>query len=109
MGKRKKHGSSNDGQVIRARIPRKQNGDILGRVTQILGNSRMRVRCADGVERLARIRGKLQKRMWTRLGDIVIVQPWEFQPERCDIVHRYRRREAAWLERKGFFNEYLEF
>ncbi|MHA1716798.1 MAG: translation initiation factor eIF-1A, partial [Promethearchaeota archaeon] len=80
-----------------------------GIVVQILGNDRMRVRCADGKERLGRIRGKIKKRMWIRLGDLVLVSPWDFQDDRCDIVHRYRQTEAAWLERKGYFTEYLEF
>ena len=69
----------------------------------------MKVRCADGQERLGRIRGKIKKRMWTRLGDLVIVSPWDFQQERCDIVHRYRKTEAMWLEKKGYYTEYLDF
>lgn len=90
-------------------MPDKSAGELLGIVTQILGNDRMRVRCEDGEERLGRIRGKIKKRMWTRLGDLVLVSPWEFQPERCDIIYRYQQREAAWLEQKGYFSEYLYF
>ncbi|MHA1791831.1 MAG: translation initiation factor eIF-1A [Promethearchaeota archaeon] len=94
-------------EVVRARIPRE--GELLGIITQILGNDRMRVRCSDGKERLGRIRGKIKKRMWCRLGDLVLISPWDFQDERGDIVHRYRQTEAAWLEKNGYFTEYLEF
>lgn len=95
-----------DIQVTRARIP--EDPEILGIVTQILGNDRMRVRCADGKERLCRIRGKIKKRMWVRLGDLVLISPWDFQDDRGDIIHRYRKNESAWLERKGYFTEYLD-
>jgi translation initiation factor 1A len=93
-------------EVQRARRP--QEGETLGIVTRILGNERMMVRCADGVERMGRIRGKIKKRMWVRLGDIVIVSIWDFQPSHCDIVFRYKQTEVAWLEKKGFINEFLQ-
>ncbi|MBD3188871.1 translation initiation factor eIF-1A [Candidatus Bathyarchaeota archaeon] len=105
----KKRTAGGDIQVNRARVPRREDNEILGIVIKILGNERMRVRCADGKERLGRIRGKLKKRMWVRLGDLVLVSPWDFQDDRCDIIHRYRQTESAWLERKGFFTEYLDF
>nr|MDO8116042.1 translation initiation factor eIF-1A [Candidatus Sigynarchaeota archaeon] len=101
--------ASGDIEVTRARIPNKEDNEILGIVTQILGNERMQVRCADGKQRMGRIRGKIKKRMWVRLGDLVLVVPWEeLGGDRCDIVHRYRNTEAAWLERKGFYTDYLK-
>ncbi|MBD3185354.1 translation initiation factor eIF-1A [Candidatus Bathyarchaeota archaeon] len=107
--KKKSYGSTSDGQVIRARKPKRRYGETLGIVTRILGNNRMMVKTEDGKKCQARVRGKLRKRMWVRLGDIVIVIPWDFQPEKGDIIHRYRRRERAWLERKGYLSEYLTF
>ncbi|MFX0102825.1 MAG: translation initiation factor eIF-1A [Candidatus Hodarchaeota archaeon] len=120
MGKKKKKSSGSSRgyqkkrtgtsiEVVRARIPSKADGEVLAIVTQILGNDRMRLRCADGKERLGRIRGKIKKRMWVRLGDLVLISPWEFQDDRCDIIWRYRQTESAWLERKGYFTEYLDF
>lgn len=98
-----------DIEVTRARIPNKDDNEILGIVTQILGNERMQVRCADGKQRMGRIRGKIKKRMWVRLGDLVLVVPWEeLGGDRCDIIHRYRDTEAGWLERKGFYTDYLK-
>nr|MDO8109596.1 translation initiation factor eIF-1A [Candidatus Sigynarchaeota archaeon] len=98
---------SGDIEVTRARIPNPADGEILGVVVQILGDDRMKVRCADGIERMGRIRGKIKKRMWTRLGDLVIVSKWDFQDSHCDIVHRYRETERAWMEKKGYLTEYL--
>jgi len=95
-------------EVQRARTPIAADNEVLGIVVQILGDDRMRVRCADGVERQGRIRGKIKKRMWTRLGDLVIVSKWDFQDSHCDIVYRYRENERTWLGRKGYINEFLQ-
>ena len=47
--------------------------DLLGSVTKNLGYTRMIVKCQDGHTRSCRIRGKMKRRAWVRLGDIVIV------------------------------------
>lgn len=90
-----------EGEVVRARMPRKKRGEIFGIADQLLGASRIRVMCEDGRSRLGRIPGKLKKRMWIREGDLVVVRPWEFQEEKCDIVHRYTKTESKYLSRRG--------
>ena len=107
--KNKNKSEKSDGQVFRAKKPRRNDGEVMGIVSRILGNGRFIVQCDDEMERMARIRGKLRKRMWVRLGDIVIVSPWAFQPEKCDILYRYQKREVAWLEREGYLSELLVF
>lgn len=62
----------------------------------------MRVRCMDGVVRIARIPGKIKKRIWIREGDVVIVVPWEFQDEKADVIWKYRPPQVTWLQRKGY-------
>src|SRR5437773_848513 len=57
-------------EVVRVRMPRTKDGEILGIADQLLGASRVRVMCADGKSRLGRIPGKLKKRMWIREGVI---------------------------------------
>ena len=75
---------------------------VLGVVTQMLGYDRLRVKCTDGHERLCRIRGKMKRRVWIRLGDAVLVDPWDFQfEERGDIVWRYTKGQAQTLKNKG--------
>ncbi|MHA1681527.1 MAG: translation initiation factor eIF-1A [Promethearchaeota archaeon] len=107
--KRKSNFGTNEGQVIRAKKPRRQDGEVMALVTQILGDGRMMVQCDDEKRRMARIRGKNRRRMWTRVGDIVIVSPWDFQDEKCDIMYRYNKREVSWLERNGHLSPFLEF
>ena len=77
--------------------------DVIGIAKTMLGFDRMMVTCQDGHERLCRIRGKMKRRMWIRVGDIVLVSPWDFQAdERGDIIWRYKRNQADWLKRKGY-------
>ncbi len=89
-------------EFTRVRIPQKSANEMLGFVESLLGANKIRVRCMDGVVRLARIPGKIKKRIWIREGDVVIVVPWSFQNEKADIVWKYSAPQVNWLERKGF-------
>jgi translation initiation factor 1A len=76
--------------------------DIYGIALKLLGYDRIMVKCQDGHERLCRIRGKMKRRVWIRVGDIVLVSPWDFQTDkRGDIIWRYTRGQAETLRRKG--------
>lgn len=77
--------------------------DVLGVAVKMMGFDRILVKCQDGHERLCRIRGKIKRRVWIREGDIVLVSPWDFQPDtRGDIIWRYTRGQADWLRKKGY-------
>jgi translation initiation factor 1A len=77
--------------------------EVLGIATKMLGFDRLMVKCQDGHERLCRIRGKMKRRVWIRVNDIVVVSPWEFQTEsRGDITWRYTRGQAEMLRRRGY-------
>ncbi|MBS7645522.1 MAG: translation initiation factor eIF-1A [Candidatus Bathyarchaeia archaeon] len=76
-------------------------GQVLGVVTQMLGFDRLMVKCEDGYSRVCRIRGKMKRRVWIKVGDVVLVEPWDFQSEsRGDIVWRYTESQAETLRRK---------
>ena len=91
--------------VTRVRTPNRNENEVLGTVTGMLGGSRVTVRCLDSTTRMCRIRGKMKKRTWVREGDIVIVVPWDFQDEKGDVVWRYTGPQADWLLKKGFLKE----
>ena len=77
--------------------------DILGVAVKFLGFDRIMVKCQDGHERLCRIRGKMKRRAWIRLGDIVLVSPWDIQSDiRGDICWRYKKNQTDLLRSKGF-------
>jgi len=89
-------------EIIRVPLPDRRSGQLFGVIEQALGAGWMDVRCEDGNVRRCRIPGKLKRRMWMRVGDVVIVQPWSVQSDkRGDIVYRYTRTQVDWLLRKG--------
>jgi translation initiation factor 1A len=79
-----------------------QEGELLGKVTKMMGGDNVMVRCVDGEIRISRIRGKMKRRMWIRENDTVLIAPWDFKNERADILWRYIRAHADWLEKNGY-------
>lgn len=75
--------------------------EVFAVVESMLGANRVKVRCADGTERTARIPGRMQKRIWIREDDVVLVEPWEWQDEKADIVWRYEKADADQLREEG--------
>lgn len=110
---RKRGGSSEPQEITRVKFPNRQTGEMFGRIVEIFGNDRMQVFCEDGKHRVGRIRGKIKKRVWVRKGDLVIVNPWEFETEikdklgNCEISWRYLSAEISWLERNKKVPEIL--
>ena len=89
-------------EPMRVRTPNKNEGEMFGIIIQMLGFDRVRVRCEDGNIRVGRIPGRMKKRVWMRVGDTVLLAPWDFQSdEKCDVVYRYRGNELEWLEKRG--------
>jgi len=89
-------------ETIRVRLPR--GGEILGTIVEILGGSRLRVDCKDGNIRVCRIPGRFRRRLHLRVGDKVIIKPWEVQgDEKGDEAWIYNRTQATWLVRNNYF------
>ncbi len=87
-------------ETIRVRMPR--GSEMLGTVTEVLGASRFRVDCTDGKERMCRIPGSKKRRVMVRIGNVVILKPWDIQPdEKGDIIWRYRPAQVNWLINRG--------
>lgn len=98
MGKRK---VVSEAGIDEAHIP--QEYEVLGIAEKLLGYDRIMVRCQDGATRLCRIRGKMKRKVWIRVNDVVLISPWDFQTaERGDIVWRYKSNQADWLRSKGY-------
>ncbi len=84
------------------RIKRPEEGEVYAMVEQMLGSDKLRVQCEDGKERIARIPGKMRKRIWIRVGDLILVKPWKVQTDsRCDVSWRYTPTQAKWIRRKN--------
>jgi translation initiation factor 1A len=77
-------------------------GETLGKILEMLGDGRFKVICADGQIRVARLPGRLRKKLWLKAGDYVIVALWDFDPDKGDIVHKYEKKDIEELKKRGF-------
>jgi len=93
--------------LVRVRLPRGK--EVLGILEQRLGASRILIRCFDGKSRNCRVPGRLKKKLWLREGDVVLVEPWEFDNEKGDVIFKYTPSAVEWLRRKGYLKEISEF
>ena len=97
MGKRQ---VKSERDLKEIRLP--QEGELFGRVLKILGGEHVMVKCADGITRRGRIRGKLKRRVWIRDNDIVIIAPWDFKADVTgDIVWRFTIPQVEWLKEQS--------
>ena len=92
---------SESGEDTRRDLRMPDDDEVFAVVTDMLGANRVKVRCADGTERTARIPGRMRKRVWIREDDVVLVEPWDWQDEKADVTWRYEKAEADQLRREG--------
>lgn len=91
----------------RVRIPRDK--EVLGKVDQRLGANRMMISCFDGKPRNCRVPGRLKRALWIRPGDIVLIEPWEFEGDKKgDIIFSYTPAAVQWLRKKGYLKNISE-
>ena len=96
------------GDRIRVPLPNRKVNEMFAIADQILGGRRVRSVCEDGETRLARIPGKMRRRQWVREGDLIVVQPWEFQEEKANVCMRYTKTQSLYLSRKGVLPEIVD-
>ena len=93
---------SGDGSTrIRVPLPNRKVNEMFAIADQMLGGRRVRAICEDGEVRIARIPGKMRRRQWVREEDLIVVQPWEYQDDRANVISRYSKTQAMYLSRKG--------
>ena len=86
---------------IRVPLPKRKVNEMFAIADQMLGGRRVRAICEDGEVRIARIPGKMRRRQWVREEDLIVVQPWEYQDDRANVISRYSKTQAMYLSRKG--------
>ena len=92
-----------DGNQKGLRMP--EEDELFAVVTGMHGANRVGVRCMDGTDRTARIPGRMQKRVWIREGDVVLVSPWDWQDEKADVEWRYDKGDADRLRGEGHVHD----
>lgn len=89
--------------VTRVRLPKGE--EVLGIIEQRLGGNKMSVSCLDGKSRNCRVPGRLRRKLWLRPDDVVLVQPWELDKDKGDVIFKYRPNQIEWLRNKGFLKQ----
>jgi len=105
--KNQKPGQSESGK-IRVRLPKDQ--EVFGIIEDRLGGNKMSIHCLDGKSRVCRVPGRLRRKLWLRRNDVVIVEPWELDKDKGDVVFKYRPNQVEMLKQKGYLDKAeLEF
>lgn len=90
----------NIGAPVRLRLPREN--EMLGVIEQLLGYAKMKVKGTDGKVRVCRVPGRLTRHLWLRERDVVLIKPWEYQPDtKGDVIYKYRKNQVEILKKKG--------
>ncbi len=94
--------NNEENKIQRAKLPRGK--EIIGIIEQRLGGNKMNVSCLDGKTRNCRVPGRLKRKLWLRPNDIVIIEPWELDDSKGDVLFKYNKSQIKWLKK----NNYLE-
>jgi len=90
----------------RIREPRK--GQLIGIIVQRLGGNRMEVKATDGKLRNCRVPGRYKRRLWLRPKNIILIEPWEDNDEKADVVYKYPPAAVNQLRKKGILAVFTE-
>jgi translation initiation factor 1A len=98
----KKPAEGEQAPPTRVKMPGK--GEYIGIILQRLGGNRMEVKCSDGKLRNCRVPGRFKRAFWLRPNDIVIVEPWEGDDEKADIIFHYQKNAVGQLRKAGLLD-----
>ncbi len=97
--KRKYKTAEEEPRISRAPLPKGR--EVIGIIEQRHGGNKMKVNCLDGKERLGRVPGRLKRYLWLRPNDVVIIEPWELDDKKGDILLKYKPNQINWLKQQG--------
>ena len=100
-GKNRRRGKKSSNEEFKRQLITKEEGQEYARVEKMLGNGRLNAYCYDGKTRMCNIRGKMRKKIWIKLGDIILIALREFQDAKADVIHKYAPEEARKLKAMG--------
>jgi len=97
----KKHKRNKNQQQESKNLRLKEPGQEYAQIKKCKGNCRFDVICFDGKERMAIMCGKMRKRRFVNVNDIVLVSLREWQDSICDIIENYDENLTRKLKDKG--------
>ena len=110
MGKTKKHSSMaqkkrNQERLKNTELITADEMQTYGMVLRALGDRRFLCKCSDGKERQCKIRGKFKGRLFVQVHDVLLISLREDEPEKADIIQKYRPEEVHELKKLGEFTD----
>lgn len=96
-GKKKGNNFREDKELV---LKDPKENENYGLVKGAKGNGRFDIETPDGTVKLGVLAGKHRKRMWINSGDIVLVGIWDFQEDKCSILHKYSEDHVQKLVEK---------
>ena len=102
MNYNKKNQESEESQKIqRVPLPKGTN-QLIGIIEERHGGNKMKVAGLDGKERNCRVPGRLKRVLWLRPGDVVIIELWELDKNKGDVILKYKPNQIDWLKKNGY-------
>ena len=102
--KKKKLSDLQNQESTKVRYPK--GNQFIGVVEKRLGGSRMNIRTTDGRDIMARVPGRAKKFLWIREGDIVLLEPWELDEKKADLIYKFKPNEVKQLEKRGMLGDF---
>jgi translation initiation factor 1A len=95
--------TENSEGYTRVRTPRGK--ELIGVIVQRLGGNRMEVATTDGKTRNCRVPGRFKRTLWLRPNDVVLIQPWEDDNEKGDVIFKYNSSAITQLKKRGILDK----
>ena len=87
------------------RVPLPKGKEVIGILNQRHGGNKMKIDCLDKKERNCRVPGRLRRKLWLRPDDVVIIEPWELDANKGDVIFKYRLNQVQWLKKNGYLEK----
>ena len=102
--KRRRGKKQNQAGGTRELITRDDESEEYAQIVKSLGHGRFEVNCFDGVVRLAKVPGRMWKKVWVNDCDIVLISKrsdCDSIDKKTDILHKYNSDEIRILMNSG--------
>ena len=107
-GKKFKRGKKNSSFEKKLIIKDTKENQEYAKVLKVNGSGRYQISCFDGIERLGIIAGNIKRRVRLAINDVVLVSLWDFQDNKCSIIHKYERDEVMKLKKDNEFPDDIQ-
>jgi len=107
-GKKFKRGKKNSSFEKKLIIKDTKENQEYAKVLKVNGSGRYQISCFDGKERLGIIAGNIKRRVRLAINDVVLVSLWDFQDNKCSIIHKYERDEVMKLKKDNEFPDDIQ-